>query len=454
MKRAFCLLLAIVILAVPFVSVNAESEMSDYCVYDVSDVLETEAWGDMEERAMGLSLEYKCGVYVILLPGFEEYTHYDDDMNMAASDILSRNDLGYGADRDALLLLIDTSKQTSAYGATGPRGTALFNSTALSEIDPSIVSGTASGDLDAAISSFLDECARLFIYESENGKAYGYTAEENDPEPVRDPDAMITDCVYDYAGLLTADQKDQLEKKARYLSELYEFGVYIYVVNDYNDVYSSDDVWYACEHVYETQGFGYGSANRDGIMLFMSMDERDFATYRTVGKGYYAFTDYGLYELEEYFLPDFRRNDWYGGFQDYLTYCDYLLDLAEKGTPLDYDPSGENDPTYPSGEDTPSKMTFQEKCIVLAPGSAIISLIICLIYRGKMKTAGIKTQANDYIAKNGIRMYDTRDIFTHSTTSRTRVHSESSSSGGHSSGGGHSFSSHSGSHGGGHSGKF
>ena len=183
------------------------------------------------------------------------------------------------------MLLIDSDKGSCAVGSTGSRGGYIFNSTALTELDPSISTDIAFSDYDSAIAKYLDECERLFGYEAENGRAYGYSGEEAQTVSASDPNDMLTDCVYDFAGILTADQKEQLEKKARYLSELYRFGVYIYVVDDYYDVYPSNDVWYACEHVYETDGFGYGSANRDGIMLFMSMSERDFATYRTVGKG-------------------------------------------------------------------------------------------------------------------------------------------------------------------------
>lgn len=455
MKKLACLLLTIAVFALPLSIISAESDtMTSYCIYDVSDVMDGLSWDHLDDVAMELSNEYRCGVYVVLVPGFEDYTHFDDDMTKAAGDIILRNTLGYGDDRDAVLLLIDTVTGSCSVGSSGPRGTYIFNDAALAEFDSSIPASVAFGDYDSAIETFISECSELFEYEKENGTAYLYSGADIQSGTQKSGEEMLTDCVYDFAGLLTDAEKEKLENKARYLSELYEFGVYIYVVEDYQDVYPSSDVFYACEHVYETEGFGYGSENRDGIMLFLSMDERDFATYRTIGKGYYAFTDYGLYELEEYFLGPFRSNDWYGGFQNYLSYCDYLLDLAEKGTPLDYEPNGGSDPTYPSGNNEPAEMTLEEKCIIAAPGSLIISLVICLILRGRMKTAGIKTEANDYIVRNRIRMYDTRDIFTHSTTSRTRIHTESSSSSGGSSSGGHSYSSFSGSHGGGHSGKF
>ncbi|MBP0969605.1 MAG: TPM domain-containing protein, partial [Oscillospiraceae bacterium] len=368
MKKLACFLLVLSVFILPLTALSAETEvMTNYCVYDVSDILTDVTWDILDDDAMMLSKEYKCGVYAVLVPGFEDYTHYDDDMAKAAADIIVRNTLGYGADRDAVLLLIDTDKCKCSIGSSGPRGRYIFNDDAIETFDAAIAASVSSGDHDTAISLFIADCKKLFEYEKENGVAYLYSGTGVTSGSDKSGSEMITSCVYDYAGILSAEEAEKLENKARYLSELYEFGVYIYIVDDYYDVYPSSDVFYACEHVYETQGFGYGSSNRDGIMLFMSMDERDYATYRTVGKGYYAFTDYGLYELEEYFLGPFRSNDWYGGFQNYLQYCDYLLDMAEKGTPVDYVPGGNNDPTYP-GNGGSTKLTAEEKCIILAPG--------------------------------------------------------------------------------------
>ena len=450
MKRLICILLTVVLFAGVF-TVSAENLMTSNCIYDVSDVLTQSDWETLNSESIELSNKYRCGVYVVLIPYISEYSTFTESVENAAQDIYVRNWLGYGTGYDGVVLLIETSSGKCALASSGARGKYIFNTDALKQFDPSIVSDINARNYSGVISLFIAECRELFEYEEKNGTAYLYNAADPQNDDSYLSGDMLTDCVYDYAGILTADQKSTLEKTAKDISERHRFGVYIYIVDDFTDINSSYDVGDACESVYVDNGFGYGSANRDGIMLFMSMDERDYATYRTYGKGYYSFTEYGLYELEERFLNPFRRNDWYSGFQNYLNYCDYLLDLAEKGTPLDYEDDDDGG-YYPPV--TPERESYGPLYITTGVFSAIISLVICLILRARMKTAQVKTQANDYIIRNGIRMHDTRDIFTHSTESRTRIDTEPRSSGGHSSGGGHSYSSFSGSHGGGHSGKF
>lgn len=444
MKRIICILLTVLLFTGLF-TVSAENLMTSYCIYDVSDVLSQNDWDTLNREAVDLSEKNRCGVYIVLLPDISEYSTFTDSIENAAEDIYVRNWLGYGTGYDGVILLIETTTSRCALASAGQRGRYVFDNSALNQFDPSIASYVRQGKYAEAVSLFISNCRSIF--------ADRQTQSTSDPSATVSGSSgnMQTDCVYDYAGILSESQRSALEKTAREISSRHEFGVYIYVVDDFTDINGSYDVGETCEYVYETYGFGYGSSNRDGIMLFMSMDERDYATYRTYGKGYYSFTDYGLYELEERFLGPFRRNDWYSGFQNYLNYCDYLLDLAEKGTPLDYKDNGDNG-YYPPV--TPEKASNGPLYVMTGVFSSIISLVICLILRARMKTAQIKTQANDYIPRNGIRMFDTRDIFTHSTESRTRIDTDSRPSGGHSSGGGHSYSSFSGSHGGGHSGKF
>ena len=57
-----------------------------------------------------------------------------------------------------------------------------------------------------------------------------------------------------------------------------------------------------------------------------------------------AFTDYGKYIMQDEFLDNFREDDWYGGFADYIAACGRYLEANANGTPpIDVEPSDETE---------------------------------------------------------------------------------------------------------------
>lgn len=129
--------------------------------------------------------------------------------------------------------------------------------------------------------------------------------------------AHAADGVYliDEPGLLTQDEAETLESRAAELTGRYGIGVYIAVVDDFTD-YASDCET-ASEEIYLANGFGVGS-EQNGILLMLSMADRDYDLCAYGTDAHLAFTDYGKERLEEEFLDDFRYDDWYTGFEDYL----------------------------------------------------------------------------------------------------------------------------------------
>ena len=57
--------------------------------------------------------------------------------------------------------------------------------------------------------------------------------------------------------------------------------------------------------------------------------------------------------------------------------------------------------------------------IVLVP--MLISLIVCLVWKSKMKTAKIAKTADQYIPEGGFNLTAREDTFLYRTTSRVRV---------------------------------
>ena len=224
--------------------------------------------------------------------------------------------------------------------------------------------------------------------------------------------------VFDMAGILSADDVTALNDAAREVSQRYNCGVYIALFEDMGE-YGFSNIEDFAEEIYKQWDLGFGT-DRTGIVLTMSMSERDYDLCAHGDAAHYAFTDYGKGSLSDEFLDNFRQDDWAGGFADYVRECEYMLSRAENGDPVDV-------PGY-----TPYREpTFLEKMGHSAPIGVIIGVIIAFIYcaslKKKMKSAKIAREASRYISPQGVWMQDQQDMFTHTTVTRQHIERDSGS---------------------------
>lgn len=217
--------------------------------------------------------------------------------------------------------------------------------------------------------------------------------------------------VYDEAFLLTTPKVQQLEEMASDISVRYGCGIYIVTVSDYAE-YGSN-VRNAAENFFITHDLGLGS-DGNGLLLFLSMAERDYALIAHGNLGNRAFTDYGKELLCEEFLDDFRYDSWAAGFEDYLSTSEKFLDAESTGAPVDVG-QGSND----------AALTWV--LVLLVP--AAVAGISCGIMATSMKTAKVKTHADDYIQRRGIHLTGRHDRFLTRTVVRQKIESSSSSGG-------------------------
>ena len=215
--------------------------------------------------------------------------------------------------------------------------------------------------------------------------------------------------VTDRAGLLTGNERAQLESMASGIARDYGCAPYIITLEDYRD-YGSGDISETAMDIYEELGLGYGR-EKNGILLLMSMEERDYAMVSYGELSHSAFTDYGQEYMEECFLSRFRENDWAGGFEAYLRACTELLDLEAQGRPYDVGSA-------------PGGFNF---LIVLIP--LAVASVVCGIFAFQMKSARYKSEARDYLPGNGVNMRIVRDRFTHRTVMRQRINTQKSGGG-------------------------
>ena len=164
----------------------------------------------------------------------------------------------------------------------------------------------------------------------------------------------------------------------------------------------------------------------DDHMDALSMAERDFQMLAHGDTANAAFTDYGKYIMQDEFLDNFREDDWYGGFADYIAACGRYLEANANGTPIDVEPSDETEEEY-------EPLSFGDKLFFAAlmafrfglPLGLIVAFIVCAVYKRQLKSVRRATEAARYTVSGGAEITAREDRFTHTTEVRTPIKTES-----------------------------
>ena len=212
--------------------------------------------------------------------------------------------------------------------------------------------------------------------------------------------------ITDGAGILTASETASLEKAAQHIAQRYGVGIYLVTVNDACRI-DSRGTYEAAYTYYHRNSLGAG-AERNGAILLLSMNDRAFAHFYYGEKSEYAFNSYAQEQIEDTFLDNFRENDWYGGFEDYVKECRVYLEKAANGKPV-------------------RASLFFPILIVIGLSLLAAAAVVAVIWQ-KMETVSKKATANDYVSA-GLRLTEQTDRFTHKTTSSRKIERSSSSDG-------------------------
>lgn len=252
--------------------------------------------------------------------------------------------------------------------------------------------------------------------------------------------------VLDNAGLLSESERASLENTAAALSERCECSLYIVTVQDFTELDS--DVREAAMGIYRYYELGWGEGH-DGVILLLSMADRDFC-FAGYGKGETICDGDSGFWIEDQFLDNFRSNDWYGGFEDYLTACGEQLRKLEAGEDLgsaekitgddglDYHSYNYEDAARRSREEKTARSGAKILVIVIVP--LLAALVTCSIFKAQMKTARAAARADRYLKPRSLNLRVKEDVFTHRTEHREVIETDSGTrSGGHSGGGSSSF---------------
>lgn len=205
--------------------------------------------------------------------------------------------------------------------------------------------------------------------------------------------------VLDEAGLLTEKEAVSLQKMAEETAKKYGCGVYIATVQDYYD-YNPVSVYEAAKTFYLENDLGIGE-EKIGVLLLLSMYERDYAFIAYGSKAHYSFTDYGKEELTEEFLDDFGDDEWYDGFCDYIDECSEYLKKAEAGEPVD---------VFRMGEQPLALRIGAAMAVAILP-AILFGFIAVRSQAKKLHTAHEAATAHMYIAENGAVLTQSQDVF-------------------------------------------
>ncbi len=214
----------------------------------------------------------------------------------------------------------------------------------------------------------------------------------------------------DNAGLLEDYEYDNILGRLDEVSEKQGMDIVIYTTDEFDSEYYS--VEQAATETYEASGY-----NVDGIMLYISMAERDWYLL-TSGYGITAFTDAGIDYMAEDFLYYLSDGCYELAFESFISNADDFISAARAGTPYDYG-SMPKEPFSP----------VSSLVISLVIGF-IIALIVTGRWKGQLRSVAFNSKAHNYMKPGSLNVTAARDLFLYRSLNRIERPRDTGSRGG------------------------
>lgn len=208
----------------------------------------------------------------------------------------------------------------------------------------------------------------------------------------------------DDAELLTSSQERSILAQLDEISETYQVDVIIVTV-DSAGIYGPD--WFV-ETYYDQHGYGFGP-NRDGVMLLLAMEDRDYRILAN-GFGHQAVTNSEIYEIGDRIQPHLSDGDYADAFRMFAEACEYEINGEINGFPFDF---GMN----------------LLICLVIG---LVAAGIATGIMAAQLRSVRHRHEAAEYTRPGSMRLSHSGDLFLYRTVNRRRRQTESSGSGGRS----------------------
>ncbi len=306
---------------------------------------------------------------------------------------------------------------------------------------------------DGSTFSFTDHLGNSFkgtidgsIISGQYGR-YRYTFEDQGESlPVYDvaPEKWNKglDPVTDIKGVLSADQKKEITERAKKLSEEYDVGIYLALLDSRDKYTWSSNIETLGEEICAGYSLGIGytekksrneseSVNpnwKDTILLTVAFDCRKYDIYAAGEYGKWAFSDYAKEHITDSFTDDFGDNNWVSGIYQYMDAVEDVLKVSSKGKQYSFRNSG---------------MGFLIGILVPLILALLFGFGIAAVMRSSMQNTSRARNAAEYVAGDQVNFTRRQDRYIRTIVSRVYSPREKKSGGG---GGGGGFSSSGGSH--------
>jgi len=215
--------------------------------------------------------------------------------------------------------------------------------------------------------------------------------------------------VYDEADILTDAEESRLLSKLETVSDKANMDVVVVTVDSIG-IYSPTE--YA-DDFYDYNGYGRGP-ERDGILLLISMDERDWCI-SACGYASTVFTDAGIDYISEQVIYYLSDGDYASAFDEFAAQCEVFAAQADASDPFDT----HNLPKEPF--DVGSTLII----------SLVIGLVIALIYtgilKGELRSVRRQNSASVYVKNGSLSITNSKDFFLYKNVIRSARQTSSSS---------------------------
>lgn len=227
----------------------------------------------------------------------------------------------------------------------------------------------------------------------------------------------------DNAPLFDAAVAAETEQLCAEAAELYGCGIYTVILDDFSAYESS--AYEAAKVIYRDRGFGVGE-NKNGIMLMLSMSERDYGLICYGDLANSVFTDEVQEQIEDAFLDDFGDDSWDSGLKDYVASSIHVLANFD-GTVGKAFPGYYKDGVYYPPVDLSAKEVLQKDWWLILILSCVIAVKARPLLQGRLErgmyTAHEGVNADSYVPTDGMKLTKKEDVFSHEE-SRTIYHYE------------------------------